>query len=255
MGASSFDSLYSCTKSRIRGHSKDSDFADLSQHSPFTFIDPQLLNVFAIGYGPSLAVSKLSWMRNGFRKRSDYPMRKRVLIWLVLLNFLNAIGGVQATDTFRSESRDTGRFTILKTFQGAAVLDQTTQLIWERAPHSIEVTWTTATTRCALRTVGGRTGWRLPSFIELMTLVEPLPANIAVAPALPPGHPFQGIKAGSYWTSNALSSESAQAYTVDLLRADVESQLKSQTYPLWCVRGGSSDRISDSPLPQPTGLI
>lgn len=149
----------------------------------------------------------------------------------------------------------TGRFAILNSFQEEAVLDRTTQLVWERSPNSSEVTWSTAQTRCGLKAVGGQADWRLPTFIELMTLVEPSLQQTSPLPALPAGHPFRGIKAGAYWTSDASSLEPTQAYTVDLLHADVAPRQKSQPHPLWCVRGGISDRPLAAPITPQPGLI
>jgi hypothetical protein len=145
------------------------------------------------------------------------------------------------------------RFAILESFKQEAVLDLRTQLIWERSPLDMEVTWATANSRCALKTVGEQTGWRLPTFIELMTLVEPMLEQPLAAPSLPPGHPFRGIKAKAYWTTDSLSSNPNQAYTVDLLLADVVTHDKARTNSIWCVR----ERTGPPPdlEKKPAGLI
>lgn len=166
----------------------------------------------------------------------------------ILLGSVNPVGSVSGVS-------HTGRFAILSAFQEEAVLDRTTQLIWERSPSTSEITWSTAQTRCSLKSVGGQTGWRLPSFIELMTLIEPTLHQNSSLPALPPGHPFHRIKAGPYWTSDTSPSEPAQAYAVDLLRADVALRQKDQPHPLWCVRGGIAERAEPAPAAAQSGLI
>lgn len=181
-------------------------------------------------------------------------MENRAVTITLAIYMAALFGSAGATESPYGASQ-TGRFAILETFKQEAVLDLRTQLVWERSPHPAEVTWSTAHTRCALKTVGGQTGWRLPSFIELMTLVEPHVYQAPAVPTLPPGHPFQGIKAGAYWTSDSSSSEPAQAYTVDLLRADVATQEKSQVHPLWCVRGGIDEQPSQSSSVRPSGMI
>jgi len=163
-------------------------------------------------------------------------------------------GSASATESSFGTSQ-TGRFAILNTFRQEAVLDLRTQLIWERSPNPIEVTWSTAQSRCTLKIVGGQTGWRLPSFIELMTLVEPFPEQAQPVPSLPAGHPFQGVKAGAYWTSDSSTSEPTHAYTVDLLRADVATHEKSRTNPLWCVSGGIHERPPQPSAIKSPGLI
>lgn len=132
------------------------------------------------------------------------------------------------------------RFQILEEYKGEAVLDTETHLIWERTPTSAETAWANASLRCALTSTGGRLGWRLPSFLELMTLVEPVLPAAASKPSLPAGHPFRGVRAGSYWTNGSLDREPTNAYAVDFVRGDVTSQRKNQAHAWWCVRGGAS---------------
>ena len=133
------------------------------------------------------------------------------------------------------------RFQILEESKGEAVLDTETRLIWERSPSSAETAWANASLRCALTSTGGRLGWRLPSFFELMTLVEPSPLATANRPSLPAGHPFRGVKTGLYWTTNSQDTEPTNAYAIDFLRGDLTSQRKNRAHAWWCVRGGASN--------------
>ena len=132
------------------------------------------------------------------------------------------------------------RFQILEEYKGEAVLDTETHLIWERTPSSAETAWANASLGCALASTGGRLGWRLPSFLELMTLVEPSSPAAASKPSLPAGHPFRGVRADSYWTIGSIDREPTNAYAVDFLRGDVTSQRKNQAHAWWCVRGGAA---------------
>ena len=181
-------------------------------------------------------------------------MTKDTFIPALIIGIIALLGNVSAAES-PSDISQTGRFAVLETFREEAVLDRTTQLIWERFPDDSEVTWSTAQTRCALKTIGGRTGWRLPSFIELMTLIEPPIDHSYPRLALPVGHPFHGVQASLYWTSDASSTEPATAYTVDLLRADVAPRQKTQSHPLWCVMGGLPDEPQSNGSPQQPGLI
>jgi hypothetical protein len=181
-------------------------------------------------------------------------MARYKIIPLLAVGAATLLGSLSAAESTSGVSQ-TGRFAILGTFQEEAVLDRTTQLIWERSPNNNEVTWSTAQMRCGLKTIGGKTGWRLPSFIELMTLIEPSLQKTPRVPALPAGHPFHGIKAGFYWTSDASSSEPAEAYTVDLLRADVAPRRKDERHPLWCVLGGILDQSQPPQVHVTPGLI
>jgi hypothetical protein len=181
-------------------------------------------------------------------------MDHRLLLTFLVVGLAFIFGIAEATES-PLDVAQTSRFLIIDSSRGEAVLDRTTQLIWERSPNSIEVTWSTAQTRCGLKTVGGQAGWRLPSFIELMTIIEPSPHQPSSLPALPAGHPFKDVKAVAYWTNDALSSEPEQAYAVDLLHADVAPRQKSQPHPLWCVRGGISNPSQPARVIQQPGLI
>jgi hypothetical protein len=81
----------------------------------------------------------------------------------------------------------------------------------------------------------------LPSFFELMTLVEPSPLATTNKPRLPAAHPFRGVKADLYWTTNSQDTEPTNAYAIDFLRGDLTSQQKNRTHASWCVRGGTSN--------------
>jgi Protein of unknown function (DUF1566) len=147
------------------------------------------------------------------------------------------------------------RFQILEEYRGEAVLDTETHLIWERTPSSSETAWANASLRCALSSTGGRLGWRLPSFLELMTLVEPPPPAAATKPSLPTGHPFRGVRADPYWTTSSQDIEPANAYAVDFLRGDVAIQRKTRPHAWWCVRGGAVNAPSASSRSQPQESI
>jgi Protein of unknown function (DUF1566) len=147
------------------------------------------------------------------------------------------------------------RFLILEAYRGEAVLDTETHLIWERSPSSSETVWANASLRCALTSTGGRLGWRLPSFFELMTLVEPPTQAAASKPSLPTGHPFRGVRADLYWTTSSQDIEPANAYIVDLLRGDLAVQRKNHAHPWWCVRGGTAATPSTSSSSRPQESI
>ena len=68
---------------------------------------------------------------------------------------------------------NTLRFTVLTDFDGAAVRDNETGLVWEQSPETKTQNWSGARFACASRTIGGRKGWRLPSVHELASLVDP----------------------------------------------------------------------------------
>ncbi len=171
---------------------------------------------------------------------------------VIALGVLVALGMIDATvppAPRSAEDMQSARFRILAEFQDEAVLDQETQLIWERTPSSTGTAWATAPMHCALKSTGGRRGWRLPSFLELMTLVHPSTHGVTVMPTLPTDHPFRGVKASAYWTSTSLPDDPQRAYAVDFRAGDLAPQRKNQSHLPWCVRGG----LAGSPARNPAG--
>ena len=138
------------------------------------------------------------------------------------------------------------RFRILDQFDHEAVLDTETQLVWERRPSPTPYPWPQARLICAQKAVGGRGGWRLPSFYELSSLVDPSVQNPGI-PRLPPGHPFQNVQPRGYWSSTSFADEPGFALIVgfgfvsgsDSPIAVGDANKNGGPYLVWCVRGYS----------------
>jgi hypothetical protein len=133
------------------------------------------------------------------------------------------------------------RFIVLANMGNAAVLDRETGLVWERDPvanHPIFVSddFGIATRVCTTVRIGGRLGWRLPSFHELASLVD---TSITSGVVLPAGHPFLNIVEADYWSST-ISSDGANIGYVVIFSAPggVSTSLTNISNRIWCVRGG-----------------
>jgi Protein of unknown function (DUF1566) len=138
------------------------------------------------------------------------------------------------------------RFIVLTNWSSAAVLDRETGLVWERAPSTTKVLWVDALFACRGETVGNRRSWRLASYEELTSLLDPSQSD----PALPTGNPFQGIGAtDNFWTATTDESDSDAAYFVQIASATTfQTALKTGAADLfrpWCVRTGSA--VSNPP--------
>src|SRR5205823_1151926 len=129
-------------------------------------------------------------------------------------------------------------FKVLDDFNGEAVLDRETGLVWERDPTAIDSgvdSWSGAAFKCIRKVVGGRKGWRLPAVHELASLVD-----VSVSPndvRLPPGHPFQSIGLDFYWTATTYSVDTSRAWAVRFLGGGVVTDDKTTGRLFWCVRG------------------
>lgn len=129
------------------------------------------------------------------------------------------------------------RFEILAAFNYNAVLDKTTGLVWERSPQTATVTYNEARRFCVGRMAGEQTGWRLPSPIELRSLVGPIRG--LSRPHLPPNHPFLNVQATSYWAMVSETDHGPYGKYVDAFLGNILSffKVKMVSFPVWCVRG------------------
>lgn len=123
-----------------------------------------------------------------------------------------------------------GRFVV----QGDAVLDQETRLWWERAPADTLSKWGPANTACQAKSIGGQTGWRLPTVDEITSLID---YKATTAPKLPAGHPFTGVQLGTYWTSTNIQYLDMRTFNFATTSIGAMSQPGASLLG-WCVRPG-----------------
>lgn len=127
------------------------------------------------------------------------------------------------------------RFVVLAAFTNDAVRDNNTGLVWEQSPQGVPATWSNARFTCANKTVGGQKGWRLPSFPELASLVDP---SVSPGPTLPAGHPFTGVLSAGYWSAATDAENPTNAWVVHFGFGDVDDSNKTDGFQVWCVGGG-----------------
>jgi hypothetical protein len=94
--------------------------------------------------------------------------------------------------------------------------------------------WAGAKIACLNRTVSNRKGWRLPSAVELMSLIDP---SVTSGPSLPLGHPFVGIQT-VFWSATTDSQLSTTAFLMVFNGGGVGGGPKTDALLVWCVRGG-----------------
>jgi hypothetical protein len=175
---------------------------------------------------------------------------KKPLLALLMLGTLALVNGpvsgqiVQdgpyyATPSWDQQIPASTRFIVLSNWGSAAVLDRETGLVWERTPTSTTFNWLNALFSCRAQLVGNRRGWRLPSYEELTSLLDPTQSN----PALPAGNPFLGIGSSDvFWTSTTDESLESAAWIVQIASGATDSTAFKDTnlFRSWCVRTGSS---------------
>jgi hypothetical protein len=143
-----------------------------------------------------------------------------------------------------SQQLTINRFVILANWNGEAVLDRETGLVWERAPDTTPRNWSVARSHCIASAAGGRKGWRLPSIQELSSLVDPSIA--APGPPLPVGHPFNVDPGLNYWSAtiyNGPATEIRWVLSLSSGNPNIALEGASTFFGAWCVRGATVAEI------------
>jgi hypothetical protein len=133
------------------------------------------------------------------------------------------------------------RFVVLSEFNGQAVLDKETQLVWEQSPTG-PMTWRNAIAHCFNLKKGGRMGYRLPTIEELTTLVD----TEAGTPALPVGNPFafdNVLVTAPYWSATTETGAPDLAWVAvfglgGFVAGGIKEGDQADSFNAWCVRGG-----------------
>ena len=87
-------------------------------------------------------------------------------------------GPYYATPSWDQKLLSSTRFVVLSNWNSEAVLDRETGLVWEKAPgapdYANQLNWSIAHYVCtAIKAVGNRREWRLPTVQELASLLDP----------------------------------------------------------------------------------
>ena len=153
------------------------------------------------------------------------------------------------------------RFQALANFGNAAVLDRETGLVWEQCPSTDETTsWHGAKKACFNKELGGRMGWRLPTYEEMASLGDPnanpfLPnsgafCSTASAPCVIGGPP--GCLIGpAYWTAT-IDPDPGQGFVLGIMGSGgpgVGFNPMTGHAQIWCVRGGQYSEPPTPPAP------
>jgi hypothetical protein len=142
----------------------------------------------------------------------------------------SATGLSGVTQNWDKNLPSASRFTVLAAFGGAAVRDNNTGLVWEQAPNATSKNWRDATAYCVNKNIGGTRGWRLPSVVELASLLDP-----SLPPPSVPGSVFTGVQLNSYW-SNSKNIEHF-VWIVHFDTGNVVLGTITDGNLSWCVRG------------------
>jgi hypothetical protein len=113
------------------------------------------------------------------------------------------------------------------------ITDNVTGLIWQKQDDGVIKTWDNAVNYCSNRTLAGQTDWRLPSQIELISIIDNVFYNPSINMTFSPG-----TSSSYYWSSTTYAYDATFAWLVDFyLGSSIYSYRRSLNY-VRCVRGG-----------------
>lgn len=122
---------------------------------------------------------------------------------------------------------------------GDIVTDPTTGLLWPVKYDPSPVTFDDAPARCAALRTGDFDDWRVPTRIELVSIVK----YIEVGPAT--DSIFDDTPADVFWTSSRAAASPDEGYAIDFQEGAVQTEGVRTSHWLRCVRAGR--RIQNGP--------
>jgi len=112
------------------------------------------------------------------------------------------------------------------------VTDTQLGLMWQddSEAKSTKKSWKNAKSYCKNLSLGGYSDWRLPSYEELLTIVDYDRYDPVIMPS------FQNVTSSNYWSSSEDVSDAKYAWVVYFGYGDTYYGTKSNEYSVRCVR-------------------
>jgi hypothetical protein len=124
---------------------------------------------------------------------------------------------------------------------GDVVVDRVTGLMWQRRVDPGTRSWTEATAYCACLSLAGQEDWRLPTRMELVSIVD----FTRDAPAIDPAA-FPDTPPAWFWTASRWAEDPSFAWYIYFENGFTNFIDQGATYQVRCVRPASP------PAPAPT---
>jgi hypothetical protein len=118
------------------------------------------------------------------------------------------------------------------TTKAEVTLDRITGLTWEAEPSDLDYKWVDAKALCQAATTGGYTDWRLPTRIELLSIVDYSKAQPAID-----GTAFPACESSGYWASTAAPDDPNHYAVIDFELGYGYADISGELHFVRCVRG------------------
>jgi formylglycine-generating enzyme required for sulfatase activity len=121
----------------------------------------------------------------------------------------------------------------------AVAVDMGTGLMWQRQSAPEQLDWEGAKQYCGCLSLAGYADWRLPSRIELVSLVDYRRQEPSIDVDAFPDTPSTW-----YWSSSSVVGESLVAWYLSFMDGNTHEAARDVTYGVRCVRGRVRERLS-----------
>jgi hypothetical protein len=111
----------------------------------------------------------------------------------------------------RWASADVGSFS---TGDPDVTTDSKTGLMWQRNHHTTALLWSNAVSYCNNLSLGGHSDWRLPTRVELLSIVDHTIFNPTINLTVFPGTPYAPDDSDPFWTSTTRVVDASTANQV-----------------------------------------
>lgn len=116
------------------------------------------------------------------------------------------------------------------------ILDNLTNLVWQRVPYTDSVTWENALVYADSLTLAGYIDWRLPNIKELQSITDEQLVNPGVDTSF-----FKVLNNKKYWSSSSMQrKDSVKAWYLQTQYGITTYDFKTARDLLLCVRGSSN---------------
>jgi len=134
------------------------------------------------------------------------------------------------------------RFTVGSGLQAECVTDNLTGLMWVKTPESVTRTWQGALDYSLTLNLCGFSDWRVPTILELESLIN---AGQADPAAWLNTQSFSNVQSNDYWASTTSAGSTGNALQVSMGAGHIIFGDKTELDYVWPVRGGTGGAQAD----------
>ena len=126
--------------------------------------------------------------------------------------------------------------------RGSVVKDERNGIYWQDTQSSkmSSEDWDDAVLYCDHLYLRGMSHWRLPTFEELLSIVDYRRAYPAINPL------FDSVTEGTYWTSTTFSPTTSRAWTIDFRTGTTYYSYKTTNHAVRCVKEIADSKPKES---------